>query len=245
MIKNHGNLHIEYVPFNHQILTENTQDLQRLAQFYCNLWMFDTNFGEFKKCPICEKYYNEEECLTITSCSGVDTPHKETVLVPGWEVNSVIKDILEETDIYGEDFYGAYALDIDTQKIIGFVWGWLEPKDKICKRWKESTLALLNNKDSTYFAEIALDPTKLPKELQTENKKYIYRGGKIGQNMCNMLLSWMKEKYPDSPSFLRTHKDSPARKMFEKAGYRYFADDPEHGDGRIMMMIHRGRNLFV
>lgn len=249
-MKKKGVPHIANISFDHQSIKSDPIRLRKLAEFYCNLWMYDENFGEFKKCVVCEKFYNEEECKTITSCSGILLPHPPTPLVIGWDTEKEIQDILDLTLKYDKKFYGVYALDLDTDKIIGFTWGWLENVETIISEWKSKgrweteIVDKLGRTDSTYYAEIAIDPTKLPLEQQTEKNKYVYRERKIGNAMCRMLLTWMKENYPNNPSFLRTHKKSPARNMFEKAGYRYFAEDPQHGDGRIMMMVKKGQDLI-
>ena len=231
MIKYHGNLHIEYLPFDHQLLLDSPETLSKLAKFYCGIWMYDPNFGEFKVCPVCEKYFNQELCQTIDSCSGRDVPHPTTKLVTAWDPINVSQDILKETKEYGDNYYGIIAIDSGTKEIVGFTWGYLEPIEKIAARWGANIAGQLGNSDSTYFSEVAVDPSNE------------YRGQGIGKELCSLLTMWMTSAHPEVPSFLRTHQTSFARKMFEDVGYRFFASDPQHGDGRIMMMVSQGKNL--
>lgn len=227
---------IDYVPFDHATLIENPTLLKNLARFYCSIWMDDPAFGEYRKCPVCEKFYNKNEVETdgITACSGVKSPHPTTTLVLGWEPDIVAdEELLGNSQKYGDNFYGIYAVDTSTNKIVGFTWGWLETIDVIEEKWGAKIAEMLGNTNSTYYSEIAVDPSNT------------YRSKRIGKTLCSLLTMWMSTAHPSIPSFLRTHSSSKAKKMFEKAGYRYFADDPQHGDGRIMMMIAQGKDLIA
>jgi len=233
-MKNSRGLDIEYLEFDHAKLISDPVFLNDLATFYCSIWMYDPAFGEYKKCPVCEKYYSEQEVEVggVATCSGKDSPHPVANLIPAWNPEDVAnEELLGNTLKYGNYFYGIYALDKSTGKIVGFTWGWLESIEKIKAEWGDEITSKLGNVNSTYYSEIAVDPNKA------------YRGKRIGKELCSRLVMWMKSAHPEIPSFLRTHKKSCAKKMFEKAGYRYFADDPQHGDGRIMMMVEKGQDL--
>lgn len=227
-------LRIVYKEFDHAALIENPTLLQELARFYCSIWMKDPNFGEYKKCPVCDKYYNEDQVEKdgVTTCSGVTSPHPTVDLIAAWEPEKVAdEELLGNTTQYGDNFFGIYALDEDSGKIVGFTWGWLESAEKIKEKWGVLIVQKLGGIDSTYYSEIAVDPSPT------------YRGKGIGKTLCSMLTMWMASAYPDLPSFLRTHKDSFAKKMFAEVGYCYFAKDPQHGDGRIMMKVSKGSKL--
>lgn len=235
-MKKDDDLHIVYLPFDHATLTNDPNFLLNLAKFYCSIWMYDPNFGEFKKCPTCDKYYSQEnvEVDGITTCSGKDHPHPTVNLIPAWESENVAnEELLGNTSKYGDNFHGLYALDKDTGQIVGFTWGWVETIEAIKEKWGDAIADKLGNTNSTYYSEVAVDPSKT------------YREKRIGKTLCNMLTEWMGSAHPNIPSFLRTHYTSYAKTMFEKAGYMYFAEDPQHGDGRIMMMAKKGQDLLL
>ncbi len=225
---------VEYFHFGlHELLGDHSLVMD-LARFYCSIWSDDPHFGEYKKCPTCDKYYSKEdvEIKGVNNCSGVDTPHATTDLVIAW-VPEVVADeeLLGNANKYGEDFHGVYAIDTSTGKIIGFTWGWLESAEDIKTKWGPEISDSLGNSDATYYSEIAVDADEK------------YRSKKIGKALCHKLVTWLSISYPDTPSFLRTHQKSHARTMFQNVGYSYFAEDPQHGDGRIMMKTNKGSEL--
>lgn len=233
-MKKDDDLHITYLPFDHAMLITKPKLLEELATFYCSIWMKDPNFGEYNVCPTCGKYYSEVQVVLggITQCNGNENPHPTIDLVPAWEPNAVAdEELLGNTSKYGDNFYGLYAIDSDTDRIVGFTWGWLERAETIRDKWGQPIVEKLGNNDATYYSEIAVDPCEK------------YRGKRIGKTLCGLLTMWMSTAHPNEPSFLRTHKASFAKNMFQKAGYRYFAEDPQHGDGRIMMMVKKGTSL--
>ncbi len=222
-----------YHPLNYSVLSSNLHLTQELAKFYCNIWENDERFDEYRKCPICNKYFGKKtvEIDGITTCCGDDClQHSEADLIPVWNPESVAKnELLGDSLMYGNNFFGVYATNGEFGKIIGFTWGWLETADCIEKRWKKEIATALGNSSATYYSEIACDPG--------------YRERKIGKELLKKLIQLFQESEPNLPSFLRTHKDSVAKTMFQKAGYQYFAEDPEHGCGRIMMMIKKAKDL--
>lgn len=225
---------ISYVDFGLSSLISNQNLLQDLAEFYCSIWMKDPNFGEYRICPTCARYFNEHEVEIkgITTCSGKNTPHPQVKLVPAWEPKKVAdEELIGNASKYGNNFYGVYAIDRFTGKIIGFTWGWLENSETIRSKWGDKIASELGYLDSTYYSEIAVDPSPS------------YRHQGIGKELCRRLTTWMKMTHPHTPSFLRTHQTSFAKKMFEHVGYRYFDDDPQHGEGRIMLKVDAGHDL--
>lgn len=224
---------ISYIPFSHTTLTLSPSLLHDLSVFYCNIWTYDENFKEYMICPKCSKYYSEAEVLGgITTCSGKDSPHELTYLVQAWVPEVVSQTILDETLKYGDNLQGVIALDNQENRVVGFTWGYLTSWDAVEADWGNDIFNLLydgNQVGALYFSELASEP-KL-------------REHGIGSRLIFYLTSWMKETYPRLPTFLRTHANSKARRLFDKVGYRYFADDPEHGDGRIMMEVNRCKFL--
>ena len=208
--------------------------LLELSKLYCSVWTDDVNFNEYMTCKVCGNYFSRRqvEIEGIKTCSGNNNNHEETTLVIAWDPDTVSnEEILGNLKKYAENFYGIYAFDEKAKIIVGFTWAWLEKAQDIKDKWGQDIANKLGQEDSTYYSEIAVIPSE------------VYRKKGIGSDLCFWLCFWISEAFPENPSFLRTHKNSPARKMFEKAGYRYFADDPQHGDGRIMMKIDLGKNL--
>lgn len=218
---------ISYINFNHSVLTQKPDLLRDLSVFYCNIWTYDENFQEYAICPVCSKYYSESQVLSgINTCSGVDSPHEVTNLVKAWIPRVVASDILDLTAKYGNKLQGTIAYDNLKNRVVGFAWGFLTDWNSVESDWKMDVFALLydgNDKGALYFSELATDP-----KLREQG---------IGSKLIYHVTAWMKETYPNLPTFLRTHRNSKARRLFERVGYSYFADDPEHGDGRIMMDV--------
>lgn len=209
---------ISYFQFDRFLVAKKPDFLHQLASFYCNVWRFDPNFAEYKKCPNCERYYsyNFVEVEKNTTC-----PDCQVSLVEAWVEKEVEETILTLTSL-DKDFFGAVAFDNIQSKIIGFVWGFNESLSKV----KDSTvLAAVQNKSGfvPYFNEIATDPA--------------YRKNGIGSQLCRMLVEWMQKKSPATPGYLHTHENSPARRLFEKAGYTFLCYDEKLGGGRIFMSI--------
>lgn len=219
---------VSYFKFDHHFVLTDEKFLGDLAAFYCNLWRFDPNFAEYKKCPNCEVYYsyNFVEVQNNTDCPNCNVP-----LVEAWVEECVQKTIISLASL-GEDFYGAVAQDETTNKIVGFVWGVNRSFESMAKRDEpENILDFVNNPTGKvpYFNEIATDPA--------------YREQGVGSKLCFMLVEWMKENFPNVPGYLHTHQDSPARRLFEKAGYVFHSCDEKLGGGRIYMAIDSCSNF--
>ena len=227
MEDHHGS--IVFSRFTHATLSLNPELLSDLAKFYCSIWMYDPFFREYKTCPVCKKYYSYEEVTAgKVTCSGVSMYHPTSPLEDAWNPGKVAEDLLCQSAQYGERFYGAIAYDTETNHIVGFTWGFVQPWEEINSEWG-TTIADYVGSNAVYFSELAAD-------LDIRNKR-------LGTRLSKMLITWMKENYPNLPTFLRTHEKSFARRIFEKAGYSYFAEDPMHGDGRIMLMVPSCKNL--
>lgn len=226
-----------FIQFDRYTFSENPKIKDQLAQFYCNIWMYDPNFGEYRQCPVCKQYFNEEqvEVEGITTCDGsaIQNPHPLTSLSLAWEPEFVKKEILDPDTVLGDKFFGAVAVDPVTGNIVGFTWGKIRELTDIEKDYGSEIANLVradnDNAETAYYSEIATDPAK--------------RGLGIGSRLCRMLTSWMKKNYPNLPGLLRTHKDSPARRLFEKSGFVYFTDDTMYGGGRIMLKVANCRDL--
>lgn len=211
--------------FDHQKIVNSPTFLPQLSMFYCNIWRYDPNFGEFKQCPNCEHYFPFSYCVTEgkNTCSDCGA-----VLVEAWNENEVAETILKLLSL-GENFFGAVALTPDiSDTIIGFTWGFNKPLSEIVN---ETVLNYVNNPSgySPYYSEFASDQS--------------YRNQGIGSDLCRMLVSWMKDSSPNIPGHLRTHENSPARRIFEKAGFRKLCYDDKVGGGRIFMVVDQCKNL--
>lgn len=210
--------------FDQYLVTNKVGFLEELAAFYCNIWRYDINFGEYKKCSVTGQYFNYDYCVNQgnTTCSDCGAP-----LVEAWVEKDVEKTILERTAL-GNNFFGAVAVDIISTKIVGFVWGYDRSLSKV---ETPEVLASVDNPSGyvPYFNEFAVDLN--------------YRGERIGSTLCKMLVTWMKENYPNTPGYLHTHSKSVARHVFETAGYVFHSDDNELGSGRIFMVIDNCSNF--
>lgn len=215
------------IRFDDYLVKNKAGFLQELANFYCNIWRYDPNFGEYKKCPDeknCGKYFDYDyfENKGNRTCSTCGKP-----LVDAWVETSVEETILKRTSL-GNNFYGAVAVDTITERIVGFVWGYNRPLAEV---ETQKLLEVLNNETGyvPYFNEIAVDPK--------------YRGQLIGSTLCKMLVSWMKQNYPNTPGYLHTHSKSVARHVFDVSGYRYHSEDEKLGDGRIYMVVDQCKDF--
>lgn len=209
---------ITYFQFDRFLVAKKPEFLHNLAKFYCNVWRFDPNFAEYQKCPNCERYYSYQ---FVETEKNIVCPSCQVSLVEAW-VESEVEDTILELTSLKKDFFGAVAVDNVTKNIIGFVWGLNKPLSKV------ETVDVRNaiqNKTGfvPYFNEIATDPA--------------YRKNGVGSQLCRMLVEWMKNTSPETPGYLHTHENSPARRLFEKAGYSFLCYDEKLGGGRIFMSI--------
>lgn len=221
--------------FDKYFLDSHPERLMELANFYATIWMFDPNFREYKQCPNvnCRKYYSydEVEIQGIHVCHGTtEQPHMVEFLDDAWNPEEVAADILKLTEM-GDEFFGAMCIDNISGKIVGFTWGFVRSIESISESWGASIANKINAPEGfvTYYSEIATDPN--------------YRKFGLGSELCKMLTGWMKTNHPNLPSLLRTHQNSPAFRLFNKVGYRKFADDTMYGGGRVMMKANSGEEL--
>lgn len=212
------------VRFDHHTIQDKKNFLPELAKFYCNIWRYDTNFGEYNKCPNSGKYFD----YNFVVVQGNKTcPDCGSDLVEAWVESKVEETILKRIAL-GDNFFGAVAIDTVNDKIVGFVWGYNRPLSEV---ETPEVFASVNNPSgfTPYFNEFAVD--------------FHYRGNRIGSTLCHMLVTWMKKTYPNIPGYLHTHSKSVARHVFETAGYVYHSDDDELGSGRIFMSIDNCSNF--
>lgn len=195
--------------------------------------MHDPNFAEYKKCPLCRKYFSEDEVENkgIKTCKGKNNTHEETPLVDAWTpemVDEELNDVLR----LGDDFFGAIALSPEG-KVVGFVWGYARDLVDQAKRWTIDLVSKIQREMPcdriTYFQEIASDPN--------------LRKMGIGSLLCASLVNWMKQKYPDYPSMLHTHQNSPALRLFQKSGYLLYAKLDQLNVGRIFLVCPTSSQL--
>lgn len=207
------------IGFDHHVLAAQPHIHHQLASLYCRVFEGEP-FNEYRQCSACNRYFSRDEVEKqgIRSCSN---GHRETPLVVAWELNSVKRDILAQASEAG--FYGVNAfLGHD---LVGFAWARLITWEEVRAHWSSEVVDMVQYRTSlnelVYFDELGVDP-------------FARRQG-IGRTMVNSICSWAKQNHPHTLSLLRTHMQSPARRIFERAGYTKFADDSEFGAGRIMM----------
>ena len=219
------------VPFDHQYLVENPVQLSVLAKFYCSIWEIDENFGEYRQCPNCHRYYNYQQVVHqgINSCSDCKLP-----LDLAWEPAKVAMDLLETSNQTKNRFSGLLAFD-PNGNIVGFAWAKILSSLEISTSWGNQISGQLQQINTTpevaYFNELAVSPSM--------------RGHNIGKNMVRIICQWMKDNHGEKMALLRTHEASTARWIYGKTGYTIFATDSMYGYGRIMMMANPCSSLTI
>jgi ribosomal protein S18 acetylase RimI-like enzyme len=225
------------VPFDHQWLVEYPYQLKALIKFYCGIWEMDENFGEYRQCPECKRYFNHHqvEVKHISTCTGNSKKrHQKTPLVLAWVPEEVAADILE-TSIQPKDrFSGFVALNPDNH-IVGFAWAKVLPLTEVEKSWGTDMANKLKAKNTlpevVYFDELATDPNM--------------RGLGIGTDLIRQVSLWMCEYHPKKMALLRTHENSAARSLYERVGYEICGTDAMYGYGRIMMATNPCAELNI
>lgn len=224
-----------FIQVDYFTMIERPKIREQLLKFYCDIWKYDPNFGEYRKCPICKKYFNQKQVETekITTCSGsASSSHPQTDLIEAWTPDGVWQD-LEPLMLKNEDFFGAVAVVPQTGRIVGFVWGYVIDFSEISKKWSPDLINKVSldmpSHRVTYFQEIAVDRS--------------FRKFGMGTVLCRMLVSWMKDKHPNLPSFLHTHVKSPAYRLFQKAGYLPYEEITGPNAGRVFLACKKGKLL--
>lgn len=223
---------IRIQPFDAEMLGREQGVLLQLAQLYCDTFSLDPNFGEYRQCPNCKRYYNYEqvEQQGITACSN-DGKHVTVALVPAWEPESVKKEILGQAG--EENFHGVLALA--GMSVVGFAWARVITFSEVRAHWGDQVVnqlqPLLESDVVVYFDELGVSQD--------------WRSRGIGKSLVVGVSSWAKINFSGKMSLLRTHERSHARLIFERVGYEFFANDTEYGSGRVMMKIGKCGSLRV
>ncbi|MFH1898861.1 MAG: GNAT family N-acetyltransferase [Patescibacteria group bacterium] len=216
--------------FDAKVLRSKPQVLHQLAELYCDIFSMDPNFGEYRQCPVCKGYFNHQQ-VEVEGVRFCENNHPKTEIVPAWEVEKVKVEILDQSSEQG--FFGVLAFL--NQKVVGFAWARVILFPEVRKHWGDKIIDKVQPYAKTlnlvYFDELAVD-------LKKRNKG-------LGKEMVVFVCRWAKQEHPDDMTLLRTHKDSPAKHIYESIGYIIFADDTEYGGGRVMMKADRCRDLNV
>lgn len=224
------------IEFDHWLLRNKPKVLASLSKLYCEIWMYDKNFQEYRQCPICKAYFGEFEVETqkVGACDGAkaNKSHQLVELVPAWNPVEVANDILSDSQLPG---FKGFVTVLPNGTIVAFTWGKVMPLSKVRQTWGEDLVQQLTqinpNPDVCYYDELGRDRS--------------YRGFGFGEELARMLTKWMRKDHPEKLALLRTHKDAGARGIYEKLGYKLFAHDTEHGQGRIMMKVDRCADLLT
>ena len=175
-------------------------------------------------------YFNHQQ-VEVEGVRFCENNHPKTEIVPAWEVEKVKVEILDQSSEQG--FFGVLAFL--NQKVVGFAWARVILFPEVRKHWGDKIIDKVQPYAKTlnlvYFDELAVD-------LKKRNKG-------LGKEMVVFVCRWAKQEHPDDMTLLRTHKDSPAKHIYESIGYIIFADDTEYGGGRVMMKADRCRDLNV
>ena len=232
-------MNYDIVRFSKKILSDYPILTKMLYEFYCNIWRYDPNFAEYKKCPYCGKFFSQYqvENQEIDYCTGsLEYPHQHTKLEEAWTPEIVQTNLQPMLDL-NEDFYGAVAIEEETGQIIGFVWGYAIPFNVLSKEWKSEIIKKIllaypniENKKVAYFQEIATSPGR--------------RNKGVGSALVSALTCWMRTNYPHAVGLLHTHKNSKAFKIFNTVGFRLFAETSQINPNRILMLVDRCHLLY-
>jgi ribosomal protein S18 acetylase RimI-like enzyme len=222
---------IVVTPFDYGTLLRSPNFLRQLAETYCNLWMYDPHFGEYRKCPACQRYFDQHQVEQegVRHCSN---GHPETELIPGWVPAEVAKETVEQSQVKG--FYGCVAAGLELSELVGFAWAREIPAEEVASTWGSDFLEKLQARVEgpyMYFDELAVIPQR--------------RGEGIGKLLAINVATHMRDNYPDRLFFLRTHENSSAVGIYEELGFETIGPDTQHGDGRIMMCLHPCSSLHL
>lgn len=220
----------EITKFDADYLRSKPQVLHQLAELYCNIFSLDPNFGEYRQCPTCGAYYNQQQ-VEVEGISTCEKDHPKTDIVPAWEVEKVKIEILDQANEPG--FFG--VITFKDSVVVGFAWVRSISFDEVRKHWGDTIVdkvqPLAKTENLVYFDELGVNP-----DARTKG---------VGRGMVEAICRWAKQEHPEDMTLLRTHANSPARKIFEFSGYVIFSDDTEYGGGRVMMKADRCTELTV
>lgn len=214
--------HIEVIEFDHHFLDNNPVMLDRLSKLYCSVWERDENFGEYRICPRCNKYFSWEQ---VERDSVVHCSECGSLLDVAWKPEKARAEILDQSQSNG--FSGALAVDGDGA-IYGFSWAVMMSTEKVVETWgSEVALQLREMNPQTllfnYFDELAVNRD--------------CRGRGIGTLLAKRVLQRCHERHSHCLGFLRTHRNSPSVSIYQKLGYKIFCEDTQYGDGRVILCV--------
>ncbi len=198
-----------------------------LTEMYCQMWEYDPNFGEYKKCHECGKFYSHawveaNKFVTKTPCCASN-------FVPAWPR----KETMEKIISHGNDSTFVGYLLVEESEILGFSWGKCRWNYEMTEKLGNELYSplLVSNPEAPacfYLEELAVSPSQ--------------RGRGYGRQLANSVLSGAVKIYPNHTSVLTTHKNSDAVKIYIKAGYAYLGDHPGVED-RVTYGIDRVSSL--
>ncbi len=215
------------VPFDYQYLIDHKDVLQNLCEVYCSIWERDKNFGEYRQCPSCKRYYTygQVELNGLQRC-----PQCDMLLEKAWLPVSVALDLVDMAKHHS--FSG--ALLMKDREVLGFSWGRLHTVEEMASSWKENFDTVLSLNPEAMFSFHLNELGVLGSE----------RGRGWGRQLVKQVLSKPFCSYPDVIGTLNTHQDSAAVRIYEKLGYVKITDHPA-GQGRIRMGIARIRQVMM
>jgi ribosomal protein S18 acetylase RimI-like enzyme len=215
---------VQLVEFDHHFLVNNPAKLEELARVYCSIWERDENFKEYRICHYCNKYFSWEqvEIEGIKTCVKCGRP-----LELAWNPEEVKKEILEQSK--SKIFSGILVIDKNGH-IQGFAWATSISFEDVQSKWGPSICTQIKEKNHETPLLIYFDEFAVTKE---------YRGKGIGTALAKKVLKKILNvpQHQQYLSFLRTHKNSPAVRIYQKLGYKILCEDTQYGGGRILMYI--------
>ncbi len=189
--------------------------LNDLTELYCQLWEYDPNFGEYLKCPICNKYYSHEWYLLNKTV--IKSPCCNSELIPAWPRSTTRQMILQQS--MDSTFVGFIL--IDDNLVQGFSWGMVFWNYEMDNRFGQGTYSQIfsANKDALgcfYLKELGVSR--------------LVQGNGYGKGLVKAVFSETKRLYPSYTSALTTHPLSKSVGIYTKIGFRYIGDIPKVPD---------------
>lgn len=207
--------------FDSKYLQHQGEVFQNLAEVYCRLWEVDENFGEYRQCPDCGRYFSYEDVEEdgVTICTNCSTTLRRAWLPVPFAVNLL-------SMAYHYSFAGVLLMD-DYNSVLGFCWGRLYSEKELRQRLGVAFPNFPAFTGSTATHAFYLEELGVVREFRAEG---------YGTKMVKAILSNPASRYPNVPAILSTHRNSPSVFLYKKLGFDFVADHPE-GQDRIVIAI--------
>jgi len=205
-------------------IPEMTKLGDQLVRLYIDVFCFDPHFAEYMECHKCGRYHSVAEWHDLSfTCSGTsDQPHATCFMDDAWRIDDI--KLSWYPKFQDPTITSWVMIHKPSAQVVGFTIGRLWKKESFLKRWPsiaDNPIFKGGSNTIAYYDELGVSVA--------------HRGQELGKWLAMQLTTWMKTEHSEMLTVLRTHGDCTARNIYENLGYRQFAGDSEHGQGRIMM----------